>query len=180
MSKDEWIQSTIRAAMVYEAKGLFGTLIGQATYGSINKFPKSLAVYAWGRSIQNLCGQNVAAINALTDAQASGDMPDSYINYGSLGDCPYNALDISNEIAAAPTITNFTPLNGPTGTTVTINGGNFTGTTAVTFNGVNATSFTVVNNTQITAVVPAGFVAGHISITNAIGMVISLQIYARA
>jgi hypothetical protein len=179
MSKDEWIQSTIRAAKHYEASGIFGTLIGQMTYGAINKFPKSLAMYAWGKSVQNLAAQNVAAINALTDVQASGDMPDSYINYGSLGACPYNALDIANEIAAAPTITSISPTNGAAGTVVTINGSNFTGTTAVTFNGVNATSFTVVNANTITAVCPTGFICGHLSVTNAIGMVISQQAYVR-
>src|SRR2546423_1876022 len=44
-----------------------------------------------------------------------------------------------------PTITSFSPTSGPVGTTVTINGTNFTGTTAVTLRYVNATSFTVVS-----------------------------------
>ena len=179
MSKEEWIQSTIRAAKSYEAGGIFGTAIGQMTYGATNKFPKSLAVYAWGKSIQDLCAQNIAAINALTDIQASGAMPDSYINYGSLGECPYSPLDLSTEITNAPTITSFTPTNGAAGTVVTITGNKFTGTTAVTFNGVNATSFNVVSNTSITAVCPTGFICGHISVTNAVGMVISQQAYVR-
>jgi hypothetical protein len=106
-------------------------------------------------------------------------MPDSYINYGSLGECPYNAIELGNEIAASPTITSFTPTNGAAGTTVTITGTNFIGTTAVTFNGSNATSFNVVNANTITAVCPTGFICGHISVTNAIGMVISQQAYVR-
>jgi hypothetical protein len=64
----------------------------------------------------------------------------------------------------APTITSFTPVNSGTGLTVTINGTNFTGTTAVSFGGTAAASFTVVSATQITAVVAAG-ASGSVSVT---------------
>ncbi|RZJ66950.1 MAG: T9SS type A sorting domain-containing protein [Flavobacterium sp.] len=53
------------------------------------------------------------------------------------------------------------------GTTVTVTGSNFLGTTAVTFNGIAATSFSVTNDTTLTAVVPAGNVAGPIAVTSA-------------
>ncbi|GIW19336.1 MAG: hypothetical protein KatS3mg064_2493 [Tepidiforma sp.] len=59
----------------------------------------------------------------------------------------------------APTVTSVSPASGPTGTTVTITGTNFTGATAVTF-GTAAATFTVVNSTTITATVPAGLAAG--------------------
>ncbi|MCX7618674.1 Calx-beta domain-containing protein, partial [Tepidiforma sp.] len=59
----------------------------------------------------------------------------------------------------APTVTSVSPASGPTGTTVTITGTNFTGATAVTF-GTTAATFTVVNSTTITATVPAGLAAG--------------------
>ena len=64
----------------------------------------------------------------------------------------------------APTITTFTPGNGPVGTSVTISGTNFTGATAVTFNGSTA-SFTVTSGTAIQATVPAGATTGPISVT---------------
>lgn len=74
-----------------------------------------------------------------------------------------------------PTITAF-PSNsttapgfsGATGTTMTINGTNFTGATAVSFGGTPATSFTVVSPTQITAVVGIG-TAGPVSVTTPLG-----------
>lgn len=66
---------------------------------------------------------------------------------------------------SAPAITTFTPALGLAGTSVTINGLNFTGATAVTFGGVSATSFNVVNATSITAQVPVGAVTGAISVT---------------
>jgi hypothetical protein len=67
-----------------------------------------------------------------------------------------------------PTIVSFSPTSGPVGTSVTITGTNFTGTTDVRFNGVSAT-FTVVTSTQITATVPAGATTGPITVTNPAG-----------
>lgn len=67
--------------------------------------------------------------------------------------------------SAAPTITSFTPANGPEGTAVTITGTDFTGATAVTFNGTPATTFSVTNATTITATVPAGATTGPIAVT---------------
>ncbi len=61
----------------------------------------------------------------------------------------------------APRITSFAPANGVIGTSVTINGANFTGTTAVTFNGTAATTVTVNTAIKITATVPAGATTGQ-------------------
>ena len=68
-------------------------------------------------------------------------------------------------VIGAPTITSFTPTSGPVGTSVTINGTNFTGATAVTFNGSNQPAFTVNSATKITAAVPTGATTGKISVT---------------
>ena len=65
-----------------------------------------------------------------------------------------------------PTITSFSPSSGPVGTSVTISGTLFTGTTDVKFNGlsVGAGNFTVDNDGQITATVPAGATDGPITV----------------
>ncbi len=68
-------------------------------------------------------------------------------------------------VAAAPSITSFTPTSGPVGTNVTISGSGFTGTTAVTFHGT-AANFNVVSSTRITATVPSGATSGTIAVTN--------------
>jgi len=69
----------------------------------------------------------------------------------------------------SPTITSFSPTSGPSGTAVTIEGTNFTGTTAVRFGGTASGSFTVVTSTRLTAVVPSGARTGPITVTNANG-----------
>ncbi|MDA0987453.1 MAG: IPT/TIG domain-containing protein, partial [Bacteroidetes bacterium] len=65
---------------------------------------------------------------------------------------------------APPTITDFTPTSGGTGTTITITGTNFTGASSVKFGVTEATSFTVGSATSITAVVGSG-TTGTISVT---------------
>ena len=71
-------------------------------------------------------------------------------------------------VAAAPTISNFSPTSGPVGTSVTITGTDFTGASAVTF-GATAATFTVNTPTQITATVPSGATTGQIAVTTAAG-----------
>jgi surface protein len=69
--------------------------------------------------------------------------------------------------ALGPTITSFSPLSGPIGTTVTITGTNFSTTPAnniVTFNGV-ATTVSASTSTSITTIVPASATTGKISVT---------------
>ena len=56
----------------------------------------------------------------------------------------------------APTISSFTPASAASGTTVTINGALFTGSTAVSFGGTAAASITVNSDSQIAAVVGSG------------------------
>ena len=68
-----------------------------------------------------------------------------------------------------PTVTSFTPTSGPVGTSVVVNGTNFTGVTAVKFNGTSATSYTVNSSVKITATVPSGATTGKISVTNGSG-----------
>jgi hypothetical protein len=69
----------------------------------------------------------------------------------------------------APAVSSFTPSSGPVGTTVTINGTNLSGATAVSVNGTAVASFTVDSDTQITAVVAAGTTTGPIGVTTPSG-----------
>ena len=71
-------------------------------------------------------------------------------------------------LATVPTVTSFTPNAGKTGTAVSINGGGFTGTTAVSFNGTPAT-FTFVSDSLLTASVASGTTTGKVAVTNSAG-----------
>jgi uncharacterized repeat protein (TIGR03803 family) len=64
-----------------------------------------------------------------------------------------------------PKITSFTPLSGPVGTSVTIIGTGLIQTTVVKFGSKVATSVTVNSDSQVTAQVPAGSVAGAVTIS---------------
>lgn len=68
-----------------------------------------------------------------------------------------------------PVLTNFTPTTVQAGVTVTINGYNLSGATAVSLGGEPVVSFTVVSSTQITAVVSDGR-AGELSVTTPYGV----------
>jgi hypothetical protein len=72
---------------------------------------------------------------------------------------------------AAPVLSSVSPNQGPSsgGTTVTLTGTGFTGTTAVRFGSKAATSFTLVGSTQITAVTPAGTGAVNVTVTTSGG-----------
>lgn len=56
----------------------------------------------------------------------------------------------------SPQVLSFSPNKTGAGTTVTINGANFSGANVVSFGGVSASSFTIVDDNTITAVVGAG------------------------
>ncbi|MDZ7344934.1 MAG: IPT/TIG domain-containing protein, partial [candidate division KSB1 bacterium] len=72
-------------------------------------------------------------------------------------------------LTAAPTISSFTPANGPVGTSVTITGNHFVGTTSAVFNGTVTTSFIIDSNTQLRVTVPPGATTGKIGVTNSAG-----------
>ena len=84
----------------------------------------------------------------VTNPGGSGQSTVSFVSLGTL-----------------PIINSFAPQLGAVGTTVTINGLNFTTATAVNFNGTPATVYTIANDTKITATVPVGATTGPISVT---------------
>ncbi len=77
---------------------------------------------------------------------------------------------------AAPVISAFAPDIGGPGTSVTLFGSSFQGTTAVKFNGTDA-SFSGVTASQLTAVVPAGASSGPISVTAPAGTATSAEVF---
>jgi hypothetical protein len=80
-------------------------------------------------------------------------------------------------VIPTPTISSFTPTSGPVGTSVDIQGTNFTGATSVTFNGTADPSFIVNSPTDITAHAPSGATSGPISVTTPGGTATSPSSY---
>ncbi len=85
------------------------------------------------------------------------------------------AKSVGMNFRVPPSITSFTPTSGPVGTAVTITGSVFSGATAVKFGTILATSFTIDSDTQITAIVPGGFVQTVIKVTTGGGTATSGQ-----
>jgi len=65
--------------------------------------------------------------------------------------------------------------SGRIGTSVSILGQGFTGTTAVSFNGVNATTFSIKSNTYLTTNVPSGAKTGTVTVVRPSGSLTSVQ-----
>jgi hypothetical protein len=72
-----------------------------------------------------------------------------------------------------PTITSFSPTSGPVGTTLIINGTNFTGATVVSVNSGAVASFTVDSPTHITAVLNNAQASGLVRVTTPNGTAVS-------
>ena len=66
-----------------------------------------------------------------------------------------NELLKENLLCPSAIINAFTPSNGPENTLITISGSNFSTAASVTIDGI-ATTFTIIDDSQITALVPAG------------------------
>jgi hypothetical protein len=90
---------------------------------------------------------------------------------------PAGTASTADSFTAAPVISGFTPTGGRVGTSVTINGFNFTGVTATSFNGTSA-SFVINSPTKITATVPAGATSGVIRVTSPAGTATSTNSFA--
>jgi IPT/TIG domain len=72
-------------------------------------------------------------------------------------------------LAAQPVISGFTPASARQSDTVTISGGNFTGSTEVSFGGVAAGGFRIVSNTEIKAAVGPG-ASGTVRVGSSLGL----------
>jgi hypothetical protein len=102
------------------------------------------------------------SVTATVPAGAKTGQKISITTAGGIASSPANFVVL-------PEITSFKPTSGPVGTSVTISGNTFTGTTKVTFGGVAATSFQVINDTQVDALVPTGAKTGKIQVTTSSG-----------
>jgi hypothetical protein len=94
---------------------------------------------------------------------ASGSAGSFYLNDITGNDLAVMGT-VSEYTAVVPSLSSFTPAFGPSGSTVTISGGNLLDVTGVKFNGQSATFAYQASDGTIAATVPAGIRAGKISL----------------
>lgn len=86
------------------------------------------------------------------------------ISVSKNGGAPALSPDYFTVIGPGPYVTNFTPISGTVGTTVTIGGTHFTGVTNVSFNGKSGTGLAVTLDYSLTVHAPAGVTSGPITV----------------
>lgn len=110
-----------------------------------------------------------ATFTVNTDAKITTTVPAGAVQ-GAISVTNAGGTANSATFGVLPVINSVSPSTAPPGSTVTISGSGFTGTTAVTFyNNVAAASYTVTNDSTISAVVPTGATSGPVTVTNASG-----------
>jgi hypothetical protein len=109
-------------------------------------------------------GSDGQSITATSPSESLGTVDVRVITAG--GTSPIVSSD-QFTYTNAPAVTSISPTSGPLagGTTVTINGTDFTEASAVDFGTVAASSFSIVSATQISATSPAGSAAGVVDVT---------------
>ncbi len=109
----------------------------------------------------------------------TGNTPQYGVIRGADGDLygstyhQYGVATIYRVTYLPPDILSVSPAQAPPGATVTITGKHFAKASRVQFGNLDAPSFSLVSNTEITAVVPAGFRTGALSVTNPLGTGVS-------
>ncbi len=107
-----------------------------------------------------------ASITGQSSSQLQVDVPSGSVVGPIKVTTPQGSFTTSSNFTSStgPLVTDFSPVLGPTGTTVTIDGLNFVSGATVTFGGVSAAA-SVVAATQISATVPASARTGAIKVT---------------
>lgn len=90
---------------------------------------------------------------------------------------PGGAFITTSNLTILPSIANFTPVGGPAGTVVTINGSGLNGTTQVRFGNALAAAVTNLSQLQVTAVVPANPLTAPITLITTNGTNVSADLF---
>ncbi len=90
---------------------------------------------------------------------------------------PGGAFLTSSNLVLLPKLDSFTPVGGPAGTVVTLQGSGLAGTTAVRFGNTASIAVTNLDSTSVSAVVPAGAFTGPITVVTANGSSVSGNLF---
>jgi hypothetical protein len=160
---DNWLASVVPSLLAQPGV----TVVITWDEGSINTTP-------WEHVVALMAGAGVTPGSTDGTSYTHYSLEGGLYNYFGLGTAPNNGATAtplpipSSAPPPPPTISSFTPATGWPGTSVTVTGSGFAGTTAVSFNGT-AAAFTVTSGTQLTANVPSTATSGPIGVTTAGG-----------
>jgi hypothetical protein len=120
-----------------------------------------------------------ASFHVSADTQIIATVPSASTGPVSVtvGSTTYSTTTNFTVTSSAPLISGFSPSNGVPGTTVTINGINFTNVASVSFNGVPATFTPPTSTTVLYATVPSAATSGLISVTTSGGTASSATLF---
>ena len=128
------------------------------------------AVSFGGVAATSFTGVSATEVTAVAPASATSQTVDVQVTTG-FGQSPANPPGDSFTYTKAPLVYAISPTSGPPagGTSVTLTGAQYTGTTAVDFGSTPATSFKVNSDASVTATAPAGTGTVDVTATNAFG-----------
>ena len=114
-----------------------------------------------GSNLSNVTSVTFGGVLASSINIVDATQITAMVGNGASGDVEVKSANGTSKLSGfiflpPPTVDSFSPTSGAIGSTVIINGTNFTGATNVYFNGQPAASFTVLSSTSISAVTGAG------------------------
>ncbi|WP_338868383.1 IPT/TIG domain-containing protein [Myxococcus stipitatus] len=120
-------------------------------------------------------GNTTLAVTSKSDSQLTVTIPTGTLSGAFSLDAPGGRVSsdarFSVQSSASPALSSFSPNTGRAGTNITLNGANFTGTTAVTFNGTPSTDISISDDSRLYVYVPPGATSGPIRVVNTKGEV---------
>ncbi len=169
-------QSTYFVVNNFDGDGKADIVIGNPYNDSLVflKNQSSQGLISFAKSVSKTNLPESAFVFKIATADFDGDGLQDLVSTSNRHGSPYGSdnffsIDvILNRLSAGPKIISFTPQSGGTGTTVTIKGTRFSGTTAIYFGRDTANNFTVNSDSVITAKVRFG-ATGFVKVVTANG-----------
>jgi hypothetical protein len=156
----------------FTSNGVSGSTIELVGFNFLTRLPSQLDIRLGGVRATNL--------TVLSNTNLQLVVPDTAISGPISLSVPGGTFITSSNFVVRPSISGFTPVAGPPGTVVTLNGSGLNGTTQVRFGNIIATLVTNVSPLQVTAVVPPGVANGTISLTTTNGSATTTTLFYQA
>lgn len=156
----------------FSSNGVSGSTIDLIGFNFLTRLPSQLDVRVGGVRATN--------VTVLSNTNLQLVVPETAISGPITLSAPGGTFITSSNFTVRPSISGFTPIAGPPGTVVTLNGSGLNGTTQVRFGNLISTLVTNVSPLQVTAVVPPGVANGAITLTTTNGTATTTGLFYQA